>query len=522
MKRILIISSHHTLMLNIKTAIQRHPDEYVICSTADNSVLGMSLIESTNPDLVVMPAHMDFWNAEDLINHLMTKSHCPIFVLLLLDEESPDISTSAAAKIGALLPYEQFSEEALLQSLDKASQIQRKDPPVSHDRFQNSSAVQHSLEVMELIMGLSPLQTQEAQQEYGRLHVGKRDCWLLLGSFSQSQQNDFDFLQNMEVLENLFQSLIHLLRPLGACEVCIYQEKNLCILLEETTSEEPTWDQWLQKINLQLDLLGIPPLLFEISDMPLPLSQWRNQCRELLKLREIRFFYSPLYLQPKIKTAYAKFIPQSKLYDQLAALTQVLQTVNTRQFPSVLADIESSISYSLSRDVYSYVVSQLMLQYHNCRSVLCVTPEVAGKEFRIRNYKSAHSFFTGYREAVEQLFAVLDSPVSNNCIIKEIYQYIHQNLSENLSLETLSKHVHVTPSYLSRLFKKDTGISLSTYISQKRIEKAKNLLASAYRITDISGMVGFESSKYFSQVFKKETGQTPKEYRQSLQGGNEL
>lgn len=522
MKRILIISSSHTLMLNIKAAIQGHPNEYAICGIADNSVLGMNLIESTNPDLVFMPVHMDFWSAEDLINHLMTKSHCPVFILLSLGEDVSNISTAASVKIGAVLPQKQFSEEDVLQSLNKAVQFQDNELPVPNNRLQNSNAIQHSLEVMELIMGLSPFQTQEAQQEYGRLRVGKRNCWLLLGSFQESQQEDFDFLQNMEVLENLLQSLSHLLRPLGACEVCIYQEKNLCILLEESQKEEPEWEPWLQKINLQLDLLGIPPLLFEISDTPLSLSQWRRQCRELLKLREIRFFYSPLYLQPKIKKAYAKFIPQSKLYDQLAALTQVLQSGNTRQFPAVLADIESSVSYSLSRDVYSYVVSQLVLQYHNCRSVLCVTPEAAGKEFRIRNYKSVRNFFADYREAVEQLFAALDSSGSKNSIIKEIYQYIQQNLSENLSLETLSKHVHVTPSYLSRLFKKDTGISLNTYISQKRIEKARNLLASAHRITDISGMVGFESSKYFSQVFKKETGQTPQEYRQSLQGGNEL
>ena len=77
MKRVLIISSRYTLGQRIKQILQLRPEDYQLCGTADNSVLGMNLIESTKPDIVIMPVYMTFWDAEALINNLLLKGNCP-------------------------------------------------------------------------------------------------------------------------------------------------------------------------------------------------------------------------------------------------------------------------------------------------------------------------------------------------------------------------------------------------------------------------------------------------------------
>ena len=78
----------------------------------------------------------------------------------------------------------------------------------------------------------------------------------------------------------------------------------------------------------------------------------------------------------------------------------------------------------------------------------------------------------------------------------------------------LAEHVGLNASYLSRLFKKETGISVSEYIQQLKIDTAQNmLLYSDFTPARISSVLAFPDQSYFTQVFKKYTGMTPMKFR---------
>lgn len=94
---------------------------------------------------------------------------------------------------------------------------------------------------------------------------------------------------------------------------------------------------------------------------------------------------------------------------------------------------------------------------------------------------------------------------------------IDTNLAGNLSLRFLSESLNISSSYLSTIFKKETGQTLTDYIAQRRIDQAKDLLkATRLQIQTIAQHCGIMDVHYFSKIFKKLTGQTPKEYRDSL------
>lgn len=100
-------------------------------------------------------------------------------------------------------------------------------------------------------------------------------------------------------------------------------------------------------------------------------------------------------------------------------------------------------------------------------------------------------------------------------IIYKVKRYIDQNYSSSLSLDALAAMVHLSPSYFSKLFKREMGENLSTYILNTRIERAKFLLRSTNKKAyEIAESVGIYDSVYFSKVFKKATGLKPKEYRE--------
>ena len=95
-------------------------------------------------------------------------------------------------------------------------------------------------------------------------------------------------------------------------------------------------------------------------------------------------------------------------------------------------------------------------------------------------------------------------------------QYIETHYREHCSLQAVSAHVHVTPNYLSNLFKRETGIAFSNYVSRLRVEKSKALLAcTKMRMTEIAEETGFDNASYFTTVFKQFTGISPSEYRKS-------
>lgn len=99
-------------------------------------------------------------------------------------------------------------------------------------------------------------------------------------------------------------------------------------------------------------------------------------------------------------------------------------------------------------------------------------------------------------------------------IVDAATQYINQHLTEDLTVFTLAEQFHVARNYFSRLFKKEMGEGCNEYITRKRIERAKQLLAnSRLKTYEIAEQIGYHDTNYFSLAFKKNTGLSPKDFR---------
>lgn len=102
-------------------------------------------------------------------------------------------------------------------------------------------------------------------------------------------------------------------------------------------------------------------------------------------------------------------------------------------------------------------------------------------------------------------------------MIDIVIRYVHAHYGDNVSLQLLAGVVHVTPNYLSRIFKETVGENFKEWLTRYRIEKSKELLLdSSLKMYEIAVMVGFSDYKHFSATFKKLTGCSAKEYRISV------
>jgi len=111
-------------------------------------------------------------------------------------------------------------------------------------------------------------------------------------------------------------------------------------------------------------------------------------------------------------------------------------------------------------------------------------------------------------------YAIEEKTSLSMTIVEKINAYIHQHYFEDIGRNELAEIFFLSPEYLAKLYKKKTGINLIDYINQYRIEQAKELFRTTdLKISEVSEKVGFSNFSYFSTLFKKITGESPKNFK---------
>lgn len=126
-----------------------------------------------------------------------------------------------------------------------------------------------------------------------------------------------------------------------------------------------------------------------------------------------------------------------------------------------------------------------------------------------------------FKQRLESIISVVCSDAADdenrlreNSIVFELKRYIRQNLHNRMTRDELSEYVHLNESYLSRLFHKETGMSLSEYILKERMKKAGELIAETDEpISEIANKLCYDNFSYFSKMFRKVYSVSPQEYR---------
>lgn len=138
---------------------------------------------------------------------------------------------------------------------------------------------------------------------------------------------------------------------------------------------------------------------------------------------------------------------------------------------------------------------------------------------QISNVKNLTDLSYILLETLDQFTNLVFSHSSGNnlSVVKKSIAFINERYNQNITLDMVAKHVGLNPAYFSSLFKKEMGINFSNYLMNLKIDNAKLLLKNSnLPLIDVAVELGFDNQSYFSNVFKRITGMTPKQYRQTL------
>lgn len=174
--------------------------------------------------------------------------------------------------------------------------------------------------------------------------------------------------------------------------------------------------------------------------------------------------------------------------------------------------IEAKVSFRRLEGLFMRVLSQL-------ESVIALDAELRSDGSDLR---SAIEWLRDYRKRVyAQVAASSDFTNTTTSILKAVL-FIRDQASNTLHAEDVADHVHMSRSYFSQCFKKLTGLTFNDYLRQERIRAAERLLCETNQsIAWVAHAVGYNDSKYFSQLFYEQTRLLPSEFRAQFHRGDE-
>ena len=182
-----------------------------------------------------------------------------------------------------------------------------------------------------------------------------------------------------------------------------------------------------------------------------------------------------------------------------------------RQFVSVSKDIPRETVVGLYLDLICYVANFVR------EMRLSAFDDLGEAIAALAGAQKLEDLHRGSLSIVElALHAYAEVNISSQNI-RQIKQYISEHISEELRVEDIAEHIHISPNYLSHLFKSETGMTLRDYIAAERISLAKDYLLRGESLRQTALLTGFSTDSYFVQKFKAAVNMTPKQFQKKYQ-----
>lgn len=204
---------------------------------------------------------------------------------------------------------------------------------------------------------------------------------------------------------------------------------------------------------------------------------------------------------------------------RLKALIQDdLAKANPNDPTQLISILDELKDYAYSTDLRKeYIISLYLDVIYSAfsKADASKTPDYVRAEWLTLSLPTVQTLNQLHKTAVNILSSLCNVqiiPGNETNVIRQIKDYVSDNIATQLSLNDIATHVYMNPTYLSQMFKQKTGENLRAFITSERIKKAKKLLSQEKTIHETALLTGFMSDSYFIQCFKDATGLTPREF----------
>ena len=267
---------------------------------------------------------------------------------------------------------------------------------------------------------------------------------------------------------------------------------------------------WLEKENDNINVFAI--CAEEITNTILIYKE----IEKIKHLKELNFYFGNKNIFLRTDSSVKTFSPT---IDTRVLLDAIERDIIEKNFISLQTNIGKlvellDINKQLSPMYVKYIFFDIVKKIQNNIPEIPETKLSLNLE-RISNASKIEEITECMNPLIETLLELDQSQYTHNHrIVERLLDYIHHNYSKDLSLDSLSEMVFLSPAYTSTIFKQVTNQTITNYINDYRMKKAKKLLVETnMKLVDIYPLVGYSSLTYFCVLFKNMFGETPSQYR---------
>ena len=528
--KVLIVDDEILVRVALKTLIPWEEQGIEVIGEATNGVEALEILSRMSCDIILADIRMPEMNGLELMNHVRVR--WPATKVIILSNHNDFEYVQKALRLGAVdytlkLAY---TPEELLDKCKRIQQSLRNEQLKRREKHKLEYKIQHlERKSTELIL-LDLLVKQASQLEVDNL---QRDgllppfvlngCRVIVARVDHYQQvieeNRFKSEQLlMYTVRNIFAEI---LRKYGDFQLVDMYNHNLMILCG-TYSEE-----MLVELREAVGTFVKVNVSFGVSGNSFSPYQLNEGCRQAEQALERHFFHPArhvLYPLDSLEEVQAKFsiLQNGHWTDLLERAGEDVILEELRQWTHQLQK-EEGMGVAWVREQWLqwlHVICQHMGQPEH---ILYVIPEYQGRyPFDvIRNADTLQeicNWFLGWLPEAVPIARQNKQPVYRD-EVTQIIKMMEEEYTSSLKVADLAKKVGFSDNYLSVMFKKETGVKIVDYLTQIRMQKARELLRNpTYKIYEISEMVGYTDSNHFSKYFKKIEGLFPLEYRKVMTG----
>jgi len=536
MLKVFLVEDEFVVREGIKKNIDWTLHGYEFCGEASDGELAFPMIQKQKPDIVITDIRMPFMDGLELSR--LIKKEMPWIEIIILTGHQEFEYAKEGIKIGvAQYLSKPISGEELLREVDAlASKIEEK-------RQEREIKEQYMREMEENLL-------KEKKELFGYLVTGSKSVPELL-ELGDKLGMDLSAMWYSIVLMKT-QSMYH----------AHDEYSNSLIEIEDRLKQ---LDMKMNVLSFDRNLEGKAIIIKGDSEEELKQIQtdYLQQMEDILKeYKQVRYFGGvgiPVNRLRELSTSFERashaFAHRYLVADSCILNSEEMEQgfyvnhenfsihdVNTKQMDRnkikeflKLGDRAEVIYFveEFFKDLGSSAMkSNIFRQYIVMDAYFCVVDFLEGLQFQSSEIEApdAQSFVLQSQESamhyivqiMQKAIELRDKTASNRYgdIVDEVIRYIEENYAEEeLCLNLLASHVNFSPNHLSMIFSQQTGQTFIKYLTDFRMNKAKELLrCTGKRSSVIATEVGYKDSHYFSYLFKKTQGVTPTQYRGGKSG----
>lgn len=528
--KLMIADDEKWVRTTIKTLIPFEKLDVSLVCEASNGIEALELCHQYNPDIVLTDIMMPGLTGLDLIKELR---RCSPGIRIAIISGYSDFEYAKAAMKYGITDYllKPVDELELLHVIERF--INEIDAEAMQNRAKEQEKEQYRLAIPALseaflnqALSNGTLTAEKIKGELAKYGIIFTHQYYSIALFSP---DDPDVLEDRSQAEYFRRTVKRVAKSrLGAVGFPVAGAKyEIACIINHDTAENPAISRAFELCSRLCDRRLGTTVSAGLSSPSRQLGMLHQLGQQASAALKRRFWEGPGRLYPHLPNGFSGEFPLQLTEEALNKITLNIKLSNIQTALSYIDGIcrelrpQSNIEPDLVKEFFwqlvQSVISMLNIQLPYVRHEALITGEQPYERIKRTVFMEQLGGFT--KDIMQRIFDFFHdkNPINNTNLVENAKKVIESNYAGDISLEQVARHVHLSPAYLSELFKKETGMSFIDYKTIIRIENAKRLLSSTtLNIYDVSGRVGYSDPKYFSKLFKKITGKTIFEYKKEV------